>query len=134
MQKTHNKYKNQLNYTNHLIKFGSLGLKSKSYFLLSKSKYILLYDLVLKKIKQIVPNQKVKIWKLIVFNKSLTKLPLESRMGKGKGSIYETANFIKPGIILFEFLGLSKENLIEINLVLKNKIGQKFLLVNKYNN
>ncbi|BAF35180.1 ribosomal protein L16 [Candidatus Carsonella ruddii PV] len=40
-------------------------------------------------------------------DKVLTKKPLEVRMGKGKGPIYDWVSVIKPGIILFEVLNFN---------------------------
>jgi len=135
MKKTHNKYKNQINHSKHLIKFGSFGFKSKSFFRLTKQKHILLFNLILKKIKLLTNNSKqIKIWNRLVFNQNLTKLPLESRMGKGKGAIYENASFLLPGSIIFEFTGLTKENLSEILFFIKSRIGKNIILVSRYNN
>jgi len=135
MQKTHNKYKQILISSNHLLKFGTFGLKSKFYLRLPKQKNILLYALLKKKLKNIIQNHKeVKIWNCLIFNQNITKLSLESRMGKGKGSIYANTCFIKPGNILFEFKGINKEKLNKLSLVLSNQLGKKVILVSKHNN
>ncbi|AFP84196.1 ribosomal protein L16 [Candidatus Carsonella ruddii HT isolate Thao2000] len=42
-------------------------------------------------------------------DKVLTKKPLEVRMGKGKGNIYDWVSVIKPGIIIFEIKSLNFE-------------------------
>ena len=39
-------------------------------------------------------------------HKSMTSIPLETRMGKGKGEPEFWASVIKPGMILFEIAGL----------------------------
>ena len=49
-----------------------------------------------------------KIWVRIFPDKSVTKKPLETRMGKGKGSPEIWVAVIKPGRILFELAGVSE--------------------------
>ncbi|HUU02569.1 MAG TPA: 50S ribosomal protein L16 [Myxococcota bacterium] len=50
-----------------------------------------------------------KVWVRIFPDKPLTKKPLETRMGKGKGSPEYWVAVIKPGRILFELEGVSDE-------------------------
>ena len=50
-----------------------------------------------------------KIWIRIFPDKPITKKPLEVRMGKGKGAPEYWAAVVRPGRILFECDGVSKE-------------------------
>lgn len=50
-----------------------------------------------------------KIWIRIFPHKSVTKKPAETRMGKGKGAPEEWVAVIKPGIVLYEIEGVTKE-------------------------
>jgi large subunit ribosomal protein L16 len=50
-----------------------------------------------------------KIWIRIFPHKSVTKKPAETRMGKGKGAPEEWVAVIKPGLVLYEIEGVSKE-------------------------
>jgi len=50
-----------------------------------------------------------KVWIRIFPDKSITKKPLEVRMGKGKGSPEAWVAVVKPGRILFELEGVSPE-------------------------
>jgi len=50
-----------------------------------------------------------KIWIRIFPHKSITKKPAETRMGKGKGAPEEWVAVIKPGVVLYEIEGVSKE-------------------------
>jgi ribosomal protein L16/L10AE len=62
-------------------------------------------------------------------NSTLTALSPESRMGKGKGSVYTKSCYVKPGQILFEFSGVS---LIQIKLLhnfLKRKLPIKTIVI-----
>jgi large subunit ribosomal protein L16 len=47
-----------------------------------------------------------KVWIRIFPDRSMTKLPAETRMGKGKGSPEFWATPVKPGTILFEIGGV----------------------------
>ncbi len=47
-----------------------------------------------------------KIWIRIFPDKPITKKPLETRMGKGKGNPEEWVAVVKPGRILFELEGV----------------------------
>lgn len=50
-----------------------------------------------------------KIWIRIFPDKPITKKPAETRMGSGKGNVEEWAAVIKPGRILYEMSGITKE-------------------------
>jgi large subunit ribosomal protein L16 len=70
-----------------------------------------------------------KIWIRVFPHKSVTKKPAETRMGKGKGAPEEWVAVIKPGIVLYEIEGVTKEVAKEaFNLAAhKLPIGTKFL-------
>ena len=50
-----------------------------------------------------------KVWIRIFPDKPVTKKPLETRMGKGKGNPEEWVAVIKPGRMLYEIEGVSPE-------------------------
>ncbi|HET9843512.1 MAG TPA: 50S ribosomal protein L16 [Gammaproteobacteria bacterium] len=50
-----------------------------------------------------------KIWIRVFPDKPITKKPLEVRMGKGKGNVEEWVAQIKPGKMLYEIEGVSRE-------------------------
>jgi large subunit ribosomal protein L16 len=70
-----------------------------------------------------------KIWIRIFPHKSVTKKPAETRMGKGKGAPEEWVAVIKPGVVLYEIEGVSKETAAEAFTLAAHKlpIGTKFL-------
>ena len=70
-----------------------------------------------------------KIWIRIFPHKSVTKKPAETRMGKGKGAPEEWVAVIKPGVVLYEIEGVSKEIAKEAFSLAAHKlpIGTKFL-------
>ncbi len=50
-----------------------------------------------------------KIWIRIFPDKSYTKKPAETRMGKGKGNVEGWVAVVKPGRIMFEVGGVSRD-------------------------
>jgi large subunit ribosomal protein L16 len=50
-----------------------------------------------------------KVWIRIFPDKPITKKPAETRMGKGKGSPESWVAVVKPGRVMFELEGISKE-------------------------
>ena len=63
---------------------------------------------------RIVGSQSVKgggkLYIRIFPHKSVTSIPAETRMGKGKGEVEFWAAVVKPGTVLFELGGVSEEN------------------------
>ncbi len=51
-------------------------------------------------------KRKGKVWIRVFPHKPITKKPLETRMGKGKGAVDHWVAIIKPGTILFEVGGV----------------------------
>jgi len=54
-------------------------------------------------------KRQAKVWIRVFPDKPLTKKPLETRMGKGKGGVEEWVMNIKPGRIIYEVAGVSEE-------------------------
>ena len=50
-----------------------------------------------------------KVWIRVFPDKSVTKIPAETRMGKGKGAPEYWVAVVKPGHVLFELSGVSEE-------------------------
>ena len=51
-------------------------------------------------------KRKGKLWIRVFPHKPITKKPLETRMGKGKGPVEYYVADIKPGVVLFELAGV----------------------------
>jgi large subunit ribosomal protein L16 len=51
-------------------------------------------------------KRKGKLWIRVFPHKPVTKKPLETRMGKGKGPVDHYVAVVKPGLILFELAGV----------------------------
>nr|QUJ09423.1 ribosomal protein L16 [Neorhodomela munita] len=119
-KKHHFKLKFFFKFKKHLLKFNSFGFKviSSKKVLNKQEIYLKLY--IIKALK-VMSKNKIKIWFFSNCFYNLTKLPLESRMGKGKGEIIDTFGFYKKGFILFEMKGISLTDAIN----LKNKLNKK---------
>ncbi len=50
-----------------------------------------------------------RVWIRIFPDKSITKKPLETRMGKGKGSPEAWVAVVKPGRVMYEIRGVSED-------------------------
>ena len=50
-----------------------------------------------------------KIWIRVFPDKPITRKPAETRMGKGKGSVEGWVAVVKPGKIIYEIHGVSRE-------------------------
>ena len=70
-----------------------------------------------------------KIWIRVFPHKSVTKKPAETRMGKGKGAPEGWVAVVKPGTVLYEMEGVTKEVAKEAFRLAAHKlpIGTKFL-------
>lgn len=54
-----------------------------------------------------------KLWVRIFPDKAITKHPAETRMGKGKGAPDHWAAVIRPGRVLFEVMGLTRDEALK---------------------
>lgn len=54
-------------------------------------------------------SRKGKVWIRIFPDKPITKKPIETRMGKGKGGVDHWVALVRPGRVLFEVANVSKE-------------------------
>mgnify|MGYP001041378459 CR=1 FL=1 len=70
-----------------------------------------------------------KIWIRIFPDKPISKKPLETRMGKGKGPPEEWVAVVRPGRILYEIEGVSREMAMEAFRLASHKlpISTKFI-------
>ena len=132
IKKTQNLYSLKYTQINQVIKFGNFAIKITSFGRLTENQLNSLERFLLIFLKKNSSNDKnIKVWNLVKFNASLTKLSSESRMGKGKGSIYTKAVFFKPGTILFEFAGVTDQEIFKVFKFIKKKLPFKSILVKK---
>jgi large subunit ribosomal protein L16 len=50
-----------------------------------------------------------KLWIRVFPDRPVTKKPLETRMGSGKGPVEEWVSVVKPGRIIYEIAGVQEE-------------------------
>jgi large subunit ribosomal protein L16 len=72
-----------------------------------------------------------RIWIRIFPDKPITKKPAETRMGSGKGDVYEFVAPVRPGRILFEMGGVTKEVAKAALRLASHKLGVKTIMVSK---
>lgn len=70
-----------------------------------------------------------KIWIRVFPHKSVTKKPAETRMGKGKGAPEAWVAVVRPGSVLYEMEGVSKDTAKEAFRLASHKlsISTKFI-------
>ncbi len=132
IKKTHKKTHKTLTSNCYLLKFGSCGFKILDSLQLETEQLNSLDRSLLKKLKNLSTHPKDwKLWSLLHTNQTLTKLSLESRMGKGKGAIYTEALFLKKGTIIYEFQNLTFQQLSEVFEFIKNQLPVNLTLIFK---
>ena len=87
-------------YNKNLV-FGNIGLKAIESGNISYKQLESARQSINRKIKR-----KGKLWIRVSINNSITKKPLEARMGKGKGSIDHRTSKVTSGSIIFELCGI----------------------------
>ncbi len=73
-----------------------------------------------------------KVWIRIFPDKPITKKPLETRMGKGKGPPEGWVAVVKPGRILYELEGVNPELAQEAMRLASHKFGIKTRFVQRH--
>ena len=132
IKKTQNSYSIKYTQINQLVKYGKFAIKATSFGRLTENQLNSFERFLMVFLKKNSHNNKnVKIWNLVKFNMALTKLSSESRMGKGKGSIYTKAVFLRPGTILFEFTGLTDQEIYKMFTFIRKKLPFKSILIKK---
>ena len=72
-----------------------------------------------------------KMWIRIFPDKPVTARPAETRMGKGKGSLDHWVALVKPGRILFEIEGVTREEAVQAFRDAGHKLPMKTKLVER---
>ncbi|PAF44557.1 50S ribosomal protein L16 [Helicobacter sp. 13S00401-1] len=74
-----------------------------------------------------------KVWIRVFPDKPLTAKPLETRMGKGKGSVDKWVMNIQPGRIIYEMLGIDEATAREALALAQSKLPFKTKIVTSEN-
>ncbi len=64
-----------------------------------------------------------KVWIRVFPDKPFTKKPAETRMGKGKGPVEYWVAVVKPGTVLYEISGVSRELALEAMTLAGSKLN-----------
>lgn len=73
-----------------------------------------------------------KVWIRVFPDKPITKKPLETRMGKGKGNPEEWVAVVKPARILYELEGVPKEVAEQAMRLAAHKFGIKTRFITRH--
>ena len=73
-----------------------------------------------------------KVWIRIFPDKPITKKPLETRMGKGKGNPEEWVAVVRPGRVMYEMEGVTEEVAREAARLASHKFGIKTRFVSRH--
>ncbi len=110
------------------LAFGSFGLQALDCHWLTSNQI----EAARKVITRIV-KRTGKMWIRIFPDKPVSKKPLETRMGKGKGAPEYWVAVIKPGKILFELEGVPENEAIESLTQAANKLPIRCQVVSNKN-
>ncbi len=72
-----------------------------------------------------------KIWIRVFPDKPITKKPLETRMGKGKGNPEEWVCVVRPGRVMYEIEGVTREVAEEAMRLASHKLPIKTRIVSR---
>jgi large subunit ribosomal protein L16 len=103
-RKTHRGRRNGKAYRGSTIAFGEFGLMSTQAAWVTSRQIEAARVAITRTIKR-----GGKVWIRVFPDKPVTKKPAETRMGKGKGAPEFWVAVVKPGRILFEIEGISRE-------------------------
>ena len=90
--------------TGDYVSFGSFGLKALEAGWITSRQIESARITISRRVRKVG-----RMWIRIFPDKSITKKPAETRMGKGKGSPEYWVAVVKPGRILFEIEGLNEK-------------------------
>ena len=90
--------------TGDYVSFGSFGLKALEAGWITSRQIESARISISRRVRKVG-----RLWIRIFPDKSITKKPAETRMGKGKGSPEYWVAVVKPGRILFEIEGLNEK-------------------------
>lgn len=124
-RKTFKNFPTTLKYSNNQLVDGSFALKSLAFGRITAKQIEAARRAITRKIKR-----KGKLWIKIFPQIPVTSKPTEVRMGKGKGTLSYWCQPLKPGTILFELDGVSRELAQQALILGSNKlpIKTKFII------
>lgn len=116
-----------LNFKSCELKFGDFGIKSIQQGLIRPNQM----ESIRKMAKKFVKQFNGSMWFRVFPHFSITKKPIEVRMGKGKGNIEGWYFPVRKGQCIFEIQGLPRNNSLQLLNYCKNKLSFKCKLISK---
>jgi len=110
----------------HLLSFGEMGLKALETKMVDAREI----EAAINELKRGL-GKKGRYWLRIFPHKPKTKKPPEVRMGGGKGDVDTYVALVKPGTIMFEVAGFSKDNLKSLLKRVQHKLSVKTKIVSE---
>jgi large subunit ribosomal protein L16 len=108
----------------HLVNFGDFGLKALEAAWITSRQIEACRVAMSREMKR-----DGKVWIRIFPDKPVSKKPLETRMGKGKGAPEFWVAVVKPGRIMFEVAGVDKETAEQAFRIASHKLPIKTKVV-----
>lgn len=108
------------------LNFGNFGLKALEYCWISGRQLDASRKSMLRFIKK-----KGKIWMRVFPDKPVTRKPPEVTMGGGKGAVDHYVTVVRPGRMIFEIDGLSKDSAVEALKLAASKLPMRTAIVEK---
>ena len=112
--------------TGNYVSFGTYGLKAMEAGWISSRQIEAARITISRRVRKLG-----RMWIRIFPDKSITKKPAETRMGKGKGAPEYWVAVVKPGRILFEIDGLDQKEAEEAFGVCSHKLPIKTKIVGR---
>ena len=112
--------------TGNYVSFGTYGLKAMEAGWISSRQIEAARITISRRVRKVG-----RMWIRIFPDKSITKKPAETRMGKGKGAPEYWVAVVKPGRILFEIDGLDQKEAEEAFSVCSHKLPIKTKIVGR---
>lgn len=109
-----------------LVSFGDFGLKALEPAWITSRQIEACRVAISRKMKR-----DGKVWIRIFPDKPVSKKPLETRMGKGKGAPEFWVAVVKPGRVLFEVAGVTREVASEALAIASHKLPIKTKMVTR---
>lgn len=102
---------------NRIPQFGTYCLKAISFGIFSGRQIEAGRKIIMKKVKR-----KGRLWVRVFPHIPVSKKPVETRMGKGKGSVDHWIFKVRPGMIVYEIEGISHILALEIFKIVSKKL------------
>jgi len=116
------------NFKSSTLIYGDFGIKIVESGLITPGQMEAIRKIIKKKTKQYEAN----LWFRVFPHFSITKKPVEVRMGKGKGNISDWYSYLRPGQMLLEVKGFPSNEAFKLLKKCLFKLSFKCKIINSY--